>query len=102
MPASDHRGRPIHSGHLNERNFATYTALSRGNVAGSKEDLFHVPAGSTLPEGFDEMHPDDKYNALNEGGFWSKGWFNVPEKEWDEAEQAGHETNELAVRAEEY
>jgi hypothetical protein len=105
MPGHDHRMKPMHTGHLNERNFYTYSHLSRGPEQNSKEDYFHVPADRLheLPEGFDSMHPEDKYMALNNGGFWREGYFNIRDEDaWDAADDAGHDTNELTIKAEEY
>lgn len=105
MPGHDHRMQPMHTGHLNERNFYIQTALSRGDVYGTKNDYFNVPAerAHELPEGFDSMNPEDKYMTLNEGGFWDSGDYDISNEDaWDAADRAGHDTNELAIKAEEY
>lgn len=106
MPGHDHRMNPLHTGHMNERNFYIQTALSRGDVHGSKHDYFQVPAerAHELPEGFDSMNPEDKYMTLNEGGFWRKGYFDIPDEDaWDAAYDDSHPDShvELAIKAEE-
>lgn len=104
MPGHDHRMNPLHTGHINERNFYIQTALSRGDIHTLKHDFFHVPAERVheLPEGFDSMNPEEKYMTLNNGRYWHKGYHDISdENAWRKADNDGHETYELAIKAEE-
>jgi hypothetical protein len=53
----------------------TYTQITYGNHVGLKTDEFHI---ERLPALFFEMTADERYDYLNDGGFWVEGTDDSP------------------------
>jgi hypothetical protein len=53
----------------------TYTQITYGNHVGIKTDEFHI---ERLPALFFEMTSEERYDYLNDGGFWVEGTDDSP------------------------
>lgn len=57
--------------------FQTTTLLTYSRTHLYKYDTFAVGDGEILPTTWDEMTPDEKYDHLNNGGYWVEGWWDA-------------------------
>ena len=60
--------------------YRTCTELRYPKMIGEmplKWDYFSVPDKSVLPENWENLTWNDKYDFLNDNGYWTKGFFEI-------------------------